>query len=76
MSARWPRSRSTAKPAISVPRFYVVHDCGQIINPDGLTNQIDGNVVETVSRTLTSLKQSRLIAFSDVRDLRILDRNA
>jgi CRP/FNR family transcriptional regulator, nitrogen fixation regulation protein len=32
--------------------------------------------VETVSRTLTSLKQSRLIAFSDVRHLRILDRCA
>jgi CO/xanthine dehydrogenase Mo-binding subunit len=30
----------------------VVHDCGQIINPDGLRNQIEGNVVQTVSRTL------------------------
>jgi len=29
-----------------------VHDCGQIINPDGLRNQIEGNVVQTVSRTL------------------------
>ena len=37
---------------IRVPRFYVVHDCGQIINPDGLKNQIDGNVIQTVSRTL------------------------
>jgi hypothetical protein len=27
-------------------------DCGQIINPDGLRNQIDGNVLQTVSRTL------------------------
>jgi nicotinate dehydrogenase subunit B len=25
---------------------------GQIINPDGLRNQIEGNVVQTVSRTL------------------------
>src|SRR5262249_27542635 len=37
---------------IHVPRFYVVHDCGQIINPDGLKNQIEGNVIQTVSRTL------------------------
>jgi nicotinate dehydrogenase subunit B len=37
---------------IRVPRFYVVHDCGQVINPDGVKNQIDGNVIQTVSRTL------------------------
>jgi CO/xanthine dehydrogenase Mo-binding subunit len=37
---------------IRVPRFYVVHDCGQIINPDGLRNQIEGNIIQTVSRTL------------------------
>jgi nicotinate dehydrogenase subunit B len=37
---------------IKVPRFYVTHDCGQIINPDGLRNQIEGNVIQTVSRTL------------------------
>ena len=38
--------------AIRVLRVAVVHDCGQIINPDGLRNQIEGNVVQTVSRTL------------------------
>jgi len=43
-------NRSTGE--IKVARFYVVHDCGQIINPDGLKNQIEGNVVQTVSRTL------------------------
>ncbi|RZL87409.1 MAG: xanthine dehydrogenase family protein molybdopterin-binding subunit [Variovorax sp.] len=37
---------------IKVQRVFVVHDCGQIINPDGLRNQIEGNVVQTVSRTL------------------------
>jgi CO/xanthine dehydrogenase Mo-binding subunit len=37
---------------IHVPKFTVVHDCGQIINPDGLKNQIEGNVIQTVSRTL------------------------
>jgi nicotinate dehydrogenase subunit B len=38
--------------AIKVTRFTVVHDCGQIINPDGVKNQIEGNIVQTVSRTL------------------------
>jgi CO/xanthine dehydrogenase Mo-binding subunit len=37
---------------IKVPRIFITHDCGQIINPDGLRNQIDGNVIQTVSRTL------------------------
>jgi CO/xanthine dehydrogenase Mo-binding subunit len=37
---------------VSVRKFYVAHDCGQIINPDGLRNQIEGNVVQTTSRTL------------------------
>ena len=38
--------------AIKVDRVFAVHDCGQIINPDGLRNQIEGNIVQTVSRTL------------------------
>jgi nicotinate dehydrogenase subunit B len=42
--------RSTGE--IRVTRFYVAHDCGQIINPDGVKNQIEGNVIQTVSRTL------------------------
>jgi nicotinate dehydrogenase subunit B len=37
---------------IRVTRFYIVHDCGQIINPDGVKAQIEGNVMQTVSRTL------------------------
>ena len=37
---------------IRVQRFYVVQDCGQIINPDGVVNQIEGNIIQTVSRTL------------------------
>ena len=37
---------------IHVDRVWVVHDCGQIINPDGLRNQIEGNVVQSLSRTL------------------------
>jgi CO/xanthine dehydrogenase Mo-binding subunit len=38
--------------AIKVDHVWVVHDCGQVINPDGLRNQIEGNVVQTLSRTL------------------------
>ncbi|MEI9401817.1 xanthine dehydrogenase family protein molybdopterin-binding subunit [Mesorhizobium argentiipisi] len=37
---------------IAVQRFYIAHDCGQIINPDGLRNQIEGCIVQTVSRVL------------------------
>lgn len=37
---------------VKVDQFHVAHDCGQIINPDGLRNQIQGNVIQTVSRTL------------------------
>jgi CO/xanthine dehydrogenase Mo-binding subunit len=37
---------------IRVTNCYVTHDCGQIINPDGLKNQIEGNVVQTVGRVL------------------------
>jgi nicotinate dehydrogenase subunit B len=50
--------RSTGE--IRCTRFYLAHDCGQIINPDGLKNQIEGNVIQTVSRTLKEeLKFSR-----------------
>ncbi|MDR3536087.1 MAG: molybdopterin-dependent oxidoreductase [Acetobacteraceae bacterium] len=37
---------------LRVRRFYVAHDCGQIINPDGARNQIEGNVIQTVSRVV------------------------
>src|SRR6058998_2630548 len=33
-------------------RFTVAHDCGLIINPQGLELTIEGNVVQAVSRTL------------------------
>lgn len=38
--------------ALRVVRFFVVHDCGQIINPDGVKAQIEGNVIQTTSRAL------------------------
>jgi CO/xanthine dehydrogenase Mo-binding subunit len=33
-------------------KFTVAHDCGQIINPDGLKLTIEGNIVQALSRTL------------------------
>jgi nicotinate dehydrogenase subunit B len=42
--------RSTGK--IFARKFTVAHDCGQIINPDGLVKCIEGNIVQGVSRTL------------------------
>jgi CO/xanthine dehydrogenase Mo-binding subunit len=37
---------------VKVKRFILAHDCGLIINPDGLKNQIEGNIVQGVSRAL------------------------
>jgi CO/xanthine dehydrogenase Mo-binding subunit len=42
--------RSSGK--IFARKFVVAHDCGQIINPDGLSHAIEGNIVQGVSRTL------------------------
>src|SRR6185437_10272431 len=42
--------RSTGK--IWARKFTVAHDCGQIINPDGLVKCIEGNIVQGISRTL------------------------
>jgi CO/xanthine dehydrogenase Mo-binding subunit len=42
--------RSTGK--IWARRFTVAHDCGLIINPDGLTHTIEGNIIQGISRTL------------------------
>src|SRR5207249_7594903 len=38
--------------AIRVTRVTVAQDCGQIINPDGVRAQLEGNIIQTVSRTL------------------------
>ena len=75
----------------SVKSAAVVHDCGQIINPDGVRNQIEGGVIQTVSRTLieelkfdrsrvTSLDWASypILTFPDVPDVIIdlIDRPA
>ena len=38
--------------AIGVRRVACAHDCGLIINPDALRLQIEGNILQTLSRTL------------------------
>ncbi len=42
----------TATGVVRVPRVVVAHDCGLIINPDGVKNQIEGNVIQSLSRAL------------------------
>lgn len=37
---------------VRVPRIVVAHDCGLVVNPDGVRNQIEGNVLQSLSRTL------------------------
>jgi nicotinate dehydrogenase subunit B len=37
---------------ITVRRVACAHDCGLIVNPDGLRNQVEGNILHTLSRTL------------------------
>ncbi|HET7764759.1 MAG TPA: molybdopterin cofactor-binding domain-containing protein [Burkholderiales bacterium] len=69
--------RATGK--VSVERVAAAHDCGLIVNPDGLRNQIEGNIVQTLSRALleevkfdtekvTSIDWQRypILRFSDV----------
>jgi len=38
--------------AIRVTRVCLAHDCGEMVNPDGVANQVEGGVLQTVSRTL------------------------
>jgi nicotinate dehydrogenase subunit B len=42
--------RATGK--VSVRRVTCAHDCGLVVNPDALRNQIEGCIVQTLSRTL------------------------
>lgn len=37
---------------IQVGKVTVAHDCGLVVNPDGVRNQVEGEVVQTISRTL------------------------
>jgi CO/xanthine dehydrogenase Mo-binding subunit len=70
---------------VVVKRIVCSHDCGLIVNPDGVTNQVEGNILQGVSRALfeevtfdaegvTSLdwKTYPILKFSDVPDLDIV----
>ncbi|HEV7966123.1 MAG TPA: molybdopterin cofactor-binding domain-containing protein [Candidatus Acidoferrales bacterium] len=70
---------------VKVNRVTIAHDCGLIANPDGLRNQIEGNVVQGVSRTLfeevhfdengvTNLDWNsyRTIRFQDIPEIEII----
>jgi nicotinate dehydrogenase subunit B len=37
---------------ITVERVVCAHDCGQIINPDGVRAQVEGSILQTISRVL------------------------
>ena len=76
-------NRSSGK--VTVTKVTVAHDCGIIVNPDGLRNQIEGNVIQSVSRALleevhfdaagvTSLDWNSypIIRFSEVPDVEIV----
>ena len=41
-----------ASGAIRVQRVACAHDCGLMINPDAVRNQVEGNILQTLSRTL------------------------
>jgi CO/xanthine dehydrogenase Mo-binding subunit len=69
---------------VQVERVACAHDCGQIINPDGVRGQVEGNIIQTLSRVLmeevkfdrsrvTSVDWSSypIIRFSDVPTLEI-----
>jgi nicotinate dehydrogenase subunit B len=43
-------NRSTGQ--VAVKRIVCSHDCGLMVNPDGVKNQVEGNVIQGVSRAL------------------------
>ena len=70
---------------VTVKRITCAHDCGLIVNPDGVKNQVEGNIVQGVSRALleevtfdgngvTSLdwKDYPILKFSDILELDIV----
>lgn len=44
--------RVDAEGRTRVQKVWVAHDCGLIVNPDGVKQQIEGNVIQTLSRAL------------------------
>ena len=73
-----------ASGAIRVKRVACAHDCGLMINPDAVRAQVEGNILQTLSRTLheeTMFDRSRvtsvdwasypILAFPEVPELAI-----
>ncbi len=71
--------------AVRVNRIVVAHDCGLIINPDGLRNQIEGNAIQSLSRALkeeVKFSETRvtsvdwqsypILTFSEVPDVEVV----
>jgi nicotinate dehydrogenase subunit B len=71
--------------SVRVERFAIAHDCGLIVNPNGLRNQIEGNAIQAMSRALkeqvtfntsgvTSLDWHSypIVRFSDVPEVEIV----
>jgi nicotinate dehydrogenase subunit B len=76
-------SKSTGQ--VAVKRVVCSHDCGLMINPDGVKNQVEGNVIQGVSRAMyeevtfdangvTSLDWATypILRFPDVPDLDVV----
>lgn len=70
---------------VRVERFAIAHDCGLIVNPNGLRNQIEGNAIQATSRALkeqvtfntagvTSIdwRTYPIVRFSEVPDVQIV----
>jgi CO/xanthine dehydrogenase Mo-binding subunit len=38
---------------IKVERVFCAHDCGQMINPDGVRAQVEGSILQTISRVMS-----------------------
>ena len=43
---------NTSSGVVTPTQVVIAHDCGVVINPDGLVNQIQGNLVQGLSRSL------------------------
>ena len=76
-------NKTTGK--VTVQRITMAHDCGLIVNPDGVKNQVEGNIIQGVSRALleevtfdaagvTSLDWSSypILKFPDIPELDIV----
>ncbi len=45
--------------AVRVAKVWVAHDCGQMVNPDGVRHQVHGNVIQSTSRVLKRVRHLR-----------------